>query len=85
MDKLRKKSGNARPYFLSVRLSPCEVRQYATMLQWYELDYADNSLSASERFRMLLDKFTESIEVLDGSMKVFEQFLRRPPDWKDHT
>ena len=76
---MRYPSGRARKYFLSVRLSNLEVKRYAKMLEWFQIDHDDENLCASDRFRMLLDKFCAGMEVLEGPMKVFEQFLRRPP------
>jgi len=80
---MRKPSGQARPYFLSVRLSKREVKQYATMLEWYELEFDDKDYSASQRFRDLLTNFCDGLQLVDGlSEESLQYLLRRPPNWK---
>jgi len=83
VDKLRRKSGKARPYFLSVRLTEREVRQYMTMLKWYKLEFYDELTSASDRFRQLLDNFCDGIQLIEGMNEDdLKYILRRPPNWK---
>ena len=83
VDTMRRASGLARPYFLSVRLSKRELEQYATMLQWYELEFDDKVTSASDRFRTLLSSFCDGLQLVEGiSEEALQYLIRRPPDWK---
>ena len=71
----------ARPHFLSVRLSNRELKLYAAMLKWYGLEFFDKTTSASHRFRELLEKFSEGLQVVDVPEAMLKHLIRRPPDW----
>ena len=79
-------ANEARPHFLSVRLSNRELKLYAAMLKWYGLEFYDKTTSASYRFRELLEKFSEGLQVVDVPEAMLKHLIRRPPDWpKDHA